>query len=81
MMQYLIKYLISEKSDITDSINHTFERIRIDSSNSLPTEKALPVHNVIRLIKPVVNENKNEYNYNNVFLEKGSYKESNTQYI
>ena len=25
-----IKYLISEKSDITDSINHSFARIRID---------------------------------------------------
>ena len=34
-----IKYLISEKSSITDSINHTYARIRIDSSNSLPIEK------------------------------------------
>ena len=31
-----IKYLISEKSDITNSINHNFEKIRIDSYNSLP---------------------------------------------
>ena len=31
-----IKHLISEKSGITDSINRNFERIRIDSSNSLP---------------------------------------------
>ena len=30
-----IKYLISEKSGITDSINHNFGRIRIDSYNSL----------------------------------------------
>ena len=34
-----IKYLISEKSGITDSINHNFGRIRIDSYNSLPIEK------------------------------------------
>ena len=31
-----IKYLISDKSGITDSINHSFEKIRIDSYNSLP---------------------------------------------
>ena len=31
-----IKDLISEKSGITDSINHNFGEIRIDSHNSLP---------------------------------------------
>ena len=36
-----INYLISEKSGITYSINHNFSRIRIDSYNSLPIEKAL----------------------------------------
>ena len=34
-----IRYLISEKSGITDSINHNFARIRIDSNNSLPIKK------------------------------------------
>ena len=34
-----IKYLISWKIGITDSINHNFARIRIDSCNSLPIEK------------------------------------------
>ena len=34
-----IKYFISKKSGITDSINHNFGRMRIDSYNSLPTEK------------------------------------------
>ena len=34
-----IKYLISEKSGITDSINHNFGRISIDSYNSLSIEK------------------------------------------
>ena len=35
-----IKYLISEKKNgITDSINHNFAIVRIDSHNSLPIEK------------------------------------------
>ena len=68
-----IKYLISKKSDITDSINHNFGKIRIDSYNSLPIKKNLTFRNVIILIKLVVNKNKNKY-YCNIFLEKGSYK-------
>ena len=71
----------SEKSGITDSINHNFGRIRIDSYDSLPIEKLLTFHNVIILIKSVVNKNKNEYYYN-IFLEKGLYKDkSNTEYF
>ena len=75
-----INYLISQKSGITDSVNHNFVRIRVDSYNSLPIEKALTFHNIIIFIKSVVNENKSQYHYN-IFLEKGSYKESNTQYF
>ena len=76
-----VKYLISEKSGITDSINHDFGKIRIDSCNSLPTEKILTFHNVIILIKLVANQNKNEYCYN-IFSEKGLYKDkSSTQYF
>ena len=76
-----MKYLISEKICITDSINHNFARIRIDSDNSLPNEKILTFHNVIILIKSVVNKNKNEYYYN-ISLEKGSYKDKcNTEYF
>ena len=41
-----------------DSVNHNFRRIRIDSYNSLSIEKILTFHNVIILIKPVVNKNK-----------------------
>ena len=72
-------YHINKKGDTTDSINYNFARIRIDSYNSLPIEKALTFHNVMMLIKSVVNEHKNNYYYN-IFLEKNSYKESNTQY-
>ena len=76
-----IEYLINQKSGITDSINHNFGRIRIDSHNSLPLEKILTFHNVIVLMKSFVNENKNHY-YCNMFLEKGLYKDkSNTQYF
>ena len=76
-----IKYLISEKSGITNSINYNFAKIRIDSYNSLPIQKTLTFHNDIILIKSVVNENKNKYYYN-IFLEKGSYKDkSDTQYF
>ena len=34
-----IKYLISEKSDITDNISYNFAIIRFDSYNYLPIEK------------------------------------------
>ena len=33
-----IRYLLNEKSNIKDSINHSFARIRIDSYNSLHIE-------------------------------------------
>ena len=38
--------------------------------------KILTFHNVMVLIKSVVNKNKNKYYYN-IFLEKGSYKDKN----
>ena len=43
-------------------------------------EKTLGFHDVIILSKSVINENQNNYYYN-VFLERGCYKESNTQYF
>ena len=74
-------YLISEKSGITDSVNHNFGKIRINSYNSLPIEKMLVFHNVIILLKSLVNKNKNNY-YFNIFLEKGLYKhKSKIQYF
>ena len=39
---------------------------------SLPIEKILTFHNVVILIKSVVDKNKNNY-YFNTFLKKGSY--------
>ena len=58
-----IKYLISKKCGITNSINYNFGKIRIDSCNSLPIRKILIFHNMIILIKSVVNKNKNKRYY------------------
>ena len=52
-----IKYIISEKRDIADSINHNFVEIRIHSYNYLPTEKIVIFHNEIIIIKSVVCKN------------------------
>ena len=48
--------------------------MRVDSYNSLPIKKISTFHNVIILIKSVVNKNKNKYYYH-IFLEKGLYKD------
>ena len=70
-----IKYLISKKIVlIIIRINHNFGKIRIDSYSSLPIEKILTFHNVIILIKSVVNKNESKYYYN-TFLEKVLYKD------
>ena len=52
--------------------------MRMDLYNSLPIEETLTFHNVVILIKSVVNKSKNNYDYN-IFLEKSSYEDkSNT---
>ena len=73
-----MKLMMKQINGITDNIGRNFARIRIDSYKFLPTEKILTFHNVIILIKSVVNEQK--INYYNIFLEKCSYKDkSNTK--
>ena len=57
------RYLLIVKSGITDSINHSFVKIRIYSYDSLPIKKILTFHNVIILNKSVINKNKIEYYY------------------
>ena len=61
-MDCFIKFVI--RLNINHKINHNFGNIRIDSYNSLPIKKILASHNVIILIKSVVNKNKNKYYYN-----------------
>ena len=66
-----IRYLVSIKSGIT-YISHNYAKIKVDSCNSLPPEKAITFHDVIILIKSVFNKDKNNYCYN-IFLEKATY--------
>ena len=75
-----INYFITEKRDDKHSLNHNFPETRTDSCNSLSIEKKLTFYNAIILIISVVSQYKNNYYYN-IFSEKGSYKESHTQYF
>ena len=79
-MDCLIKLVIRlnifyvKKSGVTDSINQNIGKIRIDLYNNLPIKKILTFHNVLILIKSVINKSKNK-SYYNIFLEKGFYKD------
>ena len=64
-----IIYLISLKSGVTYIFSHYFGKIKVDF---LSIEKILSLHNVIMLIKSVLNKDKNHYYYK-IFLEKCSY--------
>ena len=64
-----IRYLISLKSRFTYIFSHYFAKIEVDSYDSLPIEKGLTLHNVIIIIKSVLNNDKNP-NYYKIFLEK-----------
>ena len=66
-----IKYLMSLKSGITHIFSHYFAKFKVDSYDSLPIEKRLTLHNLIILIKSVLNKDKN-YCYHKIFLEKCS---------
>ena len=61
-----------DKLDVADKLDRNFARIRIDSYSSLPIEKVLTFHNLIILIKSVVNEQKINHYY---FKKKGLYKD------
>ena len=51
-----IRYLLSLKSGITYIFSHYFAKIKVDSYDSLPMEKILTLHNVIILIKSILNK-------------------------
>ena len=68
-----IRYLIGVKSGITCVIYHNYVEIKVNSYNSIPLEKTVIFHNVIKLIKSVFNKDKNNY-YHEIFLQKVSYK-------
>ena len=68
-----MRYLIGVKIGITYVISHNYEKIKVDSSESLPLEKTLSLHNNIIFIIWVFNKDKNNHYYN-IFLWYGSYK-------
>ena len=68
-----IRYLIGVKSGMTYINSHNCAKIKVDSYDSLPLEKIMTIHNVIIRIKSVFNKDKNNYYYNNIFLEKALY--------
>ena len=53
--------------------SHYNAKIKVDSYDSLPIEKRLTLHNVIILIKSVLNKDKKNQYYYDIFLEKCSY--------
>ena len=60
---------LSVKCGIAYIISHNYAKIKIDSYNFLPLEKAITFHNVIILITSVFNKDKNN-NYYKILLEK-----------
>ena len=67
-----IRYLIGLKSSVTYIFSHYFVKIKVDSYDFLPIAKKMALHNVIILIKSVLNKDKNHYYYE-IFLEKCSH--------
>ena len=53
-----IRYVINLKSGITYICSHYFTKIKVDFYDSLPLEKLLTLHNVITLIKSVLDKEK-----------------------
>ena len=66
-----IRYLTSPKSSITYFFLPQLAKIKVDSYNFLPIEKILTLHNIIILIKSVLNKDQNHY-YHNILSEKYS---------
>ena len=67
-----IRVIISPKSSITYIFSNYYLEIKVDSYDSLPIEKMLTLHNVIILIKSVLDKDQCCY-YCNIFLEKCTY--------
>ena len=58
-----VRYLMSLKNSITYIYIHTFAKTKVDSSDSLPIERILALHNVLIHSKLVLNKDKNYYYY------------------
>ena len=68
----MIRYLISLKSGITYIFSHYHTKIEVYSYNSLVIKKTLTLHNVIILIKSVLNKDQNLYDM--IFSKKCLYR-------
>ena len=75
-----VRYLLSVKSSIRYVISHSYAKIKVDTYDSLPLEKTMTFHNVIILIKLVLNKDKNNYYYS-IFLEKACYEFEKNKFI
>ena len=64
-----IRYFIRLKNSV---FSHYYAKFKVGSYDAFPIKKTLTLHNVIRLIKSVLNKDQNHY-YCNKFLEKSSY--------
>ena len=52
--------------------SHYYAKLKVAFYDSLPIEKILNLHNIIILIKSILNKVQNHYYYN-IFLEKCTY--------
>ena len=64
-----IRYLKELKSGIKYVNSFNYAKIKIDSDDDLPLEKALTLHNDVMIIMPVFNKSNNQYDYK-TFSEK-----------
>ena len=55
-------------------LSHKYTKIRINSVNSSPLEKAINMENVIVAIKSLLNKKHNHYYYERLFRKKNSFK-------
>ena len=68
-----IRYHIIRRSRITYVFSHYYTKIKVDFYDSLAIEKGMTLHNVIILIKSVLNKDQNHYHYR-IFSEKCLYR-------
>ena len=66
--RYFIRFIFSS---VFICFPHNYARIKIHSKDTLYLEKTLALHNIVLLIKSVLNKGQNHYSYN-IFLEKCS---------
>ena len=65
-----IRYLLTLKGSVSEILSHKYTKIRINSVNSLPLEKAINMENVKVAIKSLLNKKHNHYYYEKFFRKK-----------